>query len=276
MSDTPLVSIIVPAFNAKKYIKETIESVLNQTYKNWELIVVDDGSTDETAEIVQSFSDDKIILIKQDNRGVSSARNRGIDKAGGKYITFLDADDVLPPHSLEVRVKYLEDNKNIDLLDGKIFLKDSELKDNVKIYTPYYKGKLLPRIIDLDSRVFCHVCYMIRSKALNKVRFKEGMTHAEDLLFCIELASKENINYGHVNEDIYWNRVGHISAMSNLDGLDNGYFKLIKEVKKLENVSKISYLKFKIRIAKTMTLIWLNQKKITKALRSAYRLLLEA
>lgn len=90
----PLVSVIMPAYNAEKTIAEAIQSVIDQTYKNWELIVVDDGSLDRTAAVVQSFTDTRINLIKKENGGQSSARNKGITEANGVLIAFLDADDL--------------------------------------------------------------------------------------------------------------------------------------------------------------------------------------
>ena len=89
------VSIIIPAYNCEKYIFECLESVINQTYSNLEIIIIDDGSTDNTSEICQRFEkiDNRIIYTWQENSGVSKARNKGIDLAKGKYIVFIDADD---------------------------------------------------------------------------------------------------------------------------------------------------------------------------------------
>lgn len=266
----PSVSIITPAYNAEKFIKETIKSVLEQTLSDWELIVIDDGSTDDTAKIVKSFLDSRIIFTQQINAGVSSARNKGLELAKGKYITFLDADDILPPRSLEVRIKYLESNPDIELVDGNISVKDMDMKNDIRIYEPYYNGLLLPRLVALDSQVFFNVCYMFKREILSNVRFKEKMTHAEDLLFYMELSNLYSVNYGFVPETIYWYRIGHTSAMTNLDGLEDGYLQLIQEVKKLHNISKIDFFIFKTKIAKIMFLSWLSQKKISNAIKSAF------
>ena len=262
-----LVSIITPAYNASKYIKETIESVLNQTYDNWELIIINDGSTDDTEKIVNSFKDRRIKLISQKNMGVSAARNRGLSEAKGEFITFLDADDILPPKSLEVRVKYLKENSNIDLVDGKILIKDENMKKIKRIYQPYYMGPLLPKLLELDDRVFFNVCYFFRSNKLNGLKFKKT-SHAEDLLFFIELSYNQNINYSYVNEEVYYYRSGHNSAMSNLDGLEIGYITLLQEIKKMQKVKKINIFKLKLKITKIMVLSWLNSRDIFKAIKS--------
>lgn len=108
-----LVSIVIPAYNAELFIKETIDSVLNQTYKNFECIVVDDGSKDATSGIIENFTkrDNRLKLIKQPNKGVSAARNFGATNSAGIYIAFLDADDIWLPEHLELLVHELETQK---------------------------------------------------------------------------------------------------------------------------------------------------------------------
>ena len=104
-----LISIIIPCYNAEKYIAETIQSVLNQTYTNWELIIVNDGSTDSSIEIINSFLENKkkIQLINKPNSGVADTRNKGLEIAQGQLITFLDADDVWHNTNLEKKVNFL-------------------------------------------------------------------------------------------------------------------------------------------------------------------------
>ena len=104
------ISVIIPLFNKSSYIARALNSVLNQTYQDFEVIVVDDGSTDDGAEIVVGFNDSRIRLIRQENRGVSAARNRGVNEATSDFIAFLDADDEWMPRHLEtiirLRVKF--------------------------------------------------------------------------------------------------------------------------------------------------------------------------
>ncbi|MBD2177249.1 glycosyltransferase [Pseudanabaena sp. FACHB-1998] len=103
----PLISVIIPTYNHEKYIAETIQSVLDQTFKDFELIVINDGSTDRTEEIIQKFKDDRIRYIYQQNQGPSRASNRGILEAKGTYICLLAGDDVYYPEKLEIQYKYL-------------------------------------------------------------------------------------------------------------------------------------------------------------------------
>jgi len=266
----PKISIIIPAFNAEKYIAETIQSVLNQTFENWELIIINDGSKDSTEDIIKSFSDVRIILISQENQGVSAARNRGLDIAKGSNITFLDADDILPPKSLEVRVNYLNINSDIDLVDGIGLVKDLTLTKTLRIHNPYYHGDLLPRLVRLDSKVFSTNSYMFRKSILGDTKFQEDMTHSEDIFFYIELSSKQKINYSYVTEEIFWYRVGHVSAMNNLVGLEEGYLLLIKKVSRIKSISIAQNNYLRLRIARILFLTWLREKKIKKALQSLF------
>ena len=102
------VSVIIPAYNAEKFIGEAIESVLNQTYKNIEIIVVDDGSKDNTYHIVKQNFGNQVKLIRKKNGGVSSARNMGVKNAEGEFIAYLDADDYWLPQKLEIQLRCFE------------------------------------------------------------------------------------------------------------------------------------------------------------------------
>nr|MCR4662547.1 glycosyltransferase [Endomicrobiaceae bacterium] len=115
MDNTDLISVIIPTYNRAHLIKRSVESVLNQTYKNLELIIVDDGSTDNTKEVIDSVNDKRIIYTYQTNQGVSAARNKGIDLAKGKYIAFQDSDDVWHTDKLEIQIQKLKEN-NADII----------------------------------------------------------------------------------------------------------------------------------------------------------------
>ena len=113
-----LVSIIVPAYNAENFIGEAIHSILSQTYSSFEVFVVNDGSLDRTEEIVRSFPDKRITIIRQTNAGVSAARNTGLKHIQGEFICFFDADDLMTPEFLEVRVNILLHKPHIGFVGG--------------------------------------------------------------------------------------------------------------------------------------------------------------
>lgn len=112
-ADSPLFSVVIPAYNARKFISLTIESILRQTVQDFEIVVVNDGSTDDTLEILQGIADSRLRIITQTNGGECVARNRGIKEARGRYIAFLDADDAWRPNHLEIVLKYIQNLMDI-------------------------------------------------------------------------------------------------------------------------------------------------------------------
>ncbi len=124
MVATKKVSVIIPAYNQGLYLKEAIQSVLDQTYPNFDLVIVDDGSTDDTAEVVHRFRDQRIRYIYQENRGLSAARNTGIQHSDGELLTFLDSDDLFFPDKLEVLVAELEQHPEVGFVAGQAVLID--------------------------------------------------------------------------------------------------------------------------------------------------------
>src|SRR5207302_5302976 len=119
-SDRPRVSVIVPSYNYAHFLPQTLRNVQSQSCADWECIVVDDGSTDNTAECVQNFAktDARIRYVRQPNRGLSAARNTGLRHCRGDYVQFLDADDWIESHKLEKQADYLDRNPRVDLVYG--------------------------------------------------------------------------------------------------------------------------------------------------------------
>ncbi|MEW6536019.1 MAG: glycosyltransferase [Candidatus Auribacterota bacterium] len=123
----PAVSVVIPTYNSGKYLLQTLQSVLNQTYKDFEILVVDDGSTDNTQQIIQSVirqHPDKIRYMYQENSGVGAARNNGIRHARGQYIAFLDADDVWLPQKLQVQIDFIQRNSEYDFVFSDVIAMD--------------------------------------------------------------------------------------------------------------------------------------------------------
>jgi len=140
----PKVSIIIPVYNSEKYIKECICSVLNQSHKNLEIIIINDGSTDKSFEIVQTFQDSRIKLLSQKNRGAASARNLGLHHASGELIQFLDSDDILDKDKIKEQITLYNNEKNKDntlyigawniIKDGKIL---SPSSNQIEVWHDY-------------------------------------------------------------------------------------------------------------------------------------------
>ncbi len=130
----PLVSVIVPSYNHEKYVKDTIESILNQTYKNIELIVIDDGSKDNSPRILEELSKKHgFLFIHRPNKGLTATLNEALKLAKGKYICFCASDDMYLPHKIEKQVKFMEENPEYGMCHGNVkFLKDERIIDNKK------------------------------------------------------------------------------------------------------------------------------------------------
>ncbi len=122
MPDTkkPLVSIIIPSYNYGRFLGQTLDSVISQTYAHWECFVMDDGSTDDTAAIATGYEqrDERIKYIHQQNQGIAATRNNGLKLVTGDYVQFLDADDMLPPEKLEKQISIFEQNSGVDIVYG--------------------------------------------------------------------------------------------------------------------------------------------------------------
>ena len=133
-----MISVITPVYNAEKYIKETIESVLNQTYKDIELILVDDCSTDGSVEIIKSYKDSRIRLISQEtNKGAWAARNRGIDEAKGRYIAYIDSDDLWDLEKLSRELAFMEENNAAFTFTGYEFANEEGVGTGAIVKVPF-------------------------------------------------------------------------------------------------------------------------------------------
>jgi glycosyltransferase involved in cell wall biosynthesis len=152
MSTSNLISVIIPVYNCEKYIAEAIESVLSQTYKAYEIIVIDDGSEDNSAAIIKSFPN--VQYYRQKNRGLAAALNTGLSKVTGNFISFLDSDDIWVKNKLEKQIQKLNEDKTIEGIFSyhKRFystengqLTESELADTKRILPAFFKAALLIR-----------------------------------------------------------------------------------------------------------------------------------
>ena len=203
------------------------------------MIIIDDGSEDNTKNIIDSFDDNRIKYIYQVNSGVSVARNIGLDIARGEYITFLDADDIIPRNAIKDKAEYLNKNKNIDMVHGEIIISNENFKIHLSTKKTFKYKNLLQKILHLDKKLSFNIGYMIRLNKIYNTRFNTEMSHCEDILFLVHLLSINKLKYSFIYKPMYYYRVTNSSAMSNMKGWRDGYIKLIKNI---SNISEISYL----------------------------------
>ena len=183
MQENPLVSIVIPAYNAAPFIKYTIDSILAQTYSNFEIIIINDGSTDNTEGVVKNFSDARIQYFFKQNEGVSIARNTGFKYTRGSYIVFFDADDLMSFDFLEKRINALKGNKDIGFCCG-----------NLEFF-PIHKEQQ-GACDDIPSEILlyyshietCPSNYMFRRNVVEKVSFHPQLASSADRFFLLQVA----------------------------------------------------------------------------------------
>lgn len=262
-----VISIIMAAFNAEQYIEAAIQSVLDQAYDNFELLIVNDGSTDKTEMKVLSFQDSRIQYFRQSNKGVAAARNVALHNMRGNYFCFLDADDVMPKNSLSSRLVRFKMNPLIDFVDGRVIIYDEGLNLIKKKYQPDFNGNPINKLFVLSESCFFGPSWMIKRKENFPYRMQEGLSHGEDLLFYMSLSRKGAI-YDYVTDEVLYYRSHDRSAMKNLNGLENGYkeiFCIINDWPELYPHSRITY---QIKVKKIMFLSYFSQSEYIKAFKA--------
>ncbi len=225
ISDKCLVSVIIPSYNAEKFITEAIESVLNQTYKNIEIIIINDGSTDSSEEAINKYLglDDRIKYYKQVNQGVSATRNRGIELAQGEVLAFIDSDDAWEPENLEVKVKTLFADSDLYWVFSDMYLAD-ELLNKTEILEGIVSVDILNSLLLRKGEVIHAPSGIVMKKECllkTGIRFDPKATPTEDLDLCIQL-SAAGYKGKHIPLPLWTYRVLKSSLSRNLKTLESG------------------------------------------------------
>jgi len=177
----PDISVVMSVFNGGDYLRKSIESILNQSYLNFEFIIIDDGSTDTSLEIIKSYKDNRIVLINRKNKGFITSLNEGIEKSKGKYIARMDADDISFPSRLEKQFDFIEKN-NLDICGGHYLLINKNGKINgLNVVPTSHKMCTLSLFFKVP---FAHPSVMIRKQFLDENSLEYGQSSykiAEDL-----------------------------------------------------------------------------------------------
>jgi teichuronic acid biosynthesis glycosyltransferase TuaG len=188
--NNPLVSIIIPTYNATSYIEEAVGSALNQTYKNIEVVIVDDGSTDGTRSVLDPYiKEKKIIYVRQDNKGLAGARNTGMRAAHGEFIALLDSDDMFLPNKIERQVGYLIDHPECGVSYCNIaHFYEEEPEKLLKLSYEYYSGdEVFPQL--LQENFINPLTVVLRRSAIDQVGlFDESYKRSEDWEYWVRLA----------------------------------------------------------------------------------------
>ena len=222
----PLVSVIIPAYNRSDYIDQTVQSVLEQSYPNVELIVVDDGSTDGTYEKILGYGDRLTLLShnNHENRGQSAAINLGLGKAKGQYIAILDSDDYWAVNKLEIQVAFLEKYVDIGLVYTNGYGVDENGKVIYEIYDSSHSEKNDPNLILLDCYILLPLSSLVKKEVFDRAgRFNVSYRAAQDHDMLIRIA--EITEFSYLPECLFYYRRHGASISSNNQKLrwKNGY-----------------------------------------------------
>ena len=246
-----MISVIVPIYNSEKYMKKCIDSILSQTYSNFELILVDDGSTDDSSNICDEYSslDERVIVIHKKNGGVSSARNRGIKEAKGDYISFVDSDDYLDDNFLSMAIKNI---KNVDMYLSGLSMEFFEDEKIIKTINYNQSKSEIMNIQGLFNNLeltYPQICicgpwcklYITKIIKTNNLLFDESISLGEDTLF--------NLNYFKFVKKVYFDQNSYYHyRRGNSESLFSKYnaniyeihIKVYDKMRKLMNEKKCS------------------------------------
>lgn len=231
MKKETLLSVIVPVYKVEEYLTKCLDSIINQTYKNLEIILVDDGSPDACPQICDEYAkkDKRIKVIHKQNGGVSSARNMGLDVAKGEFITFVDSDDWIDDTMYEkmmkkqaeedldlilVRYKSLENGTITNVREEQLddFCKENNLKYLINIFT---KSKKEKNILFTYDYIMGSIWRMVfRKSSIGNIRFDSNIKIMEDCVFLFQLILKHKIRSGFVDEYLYNYIIRDSSAMA--------------------------------------------------------------
>ena len=199
LDNSPKVSVIIPIYNVEKYLRKCLDSVIQQTYSNLEIICIDDGSPDNCGAIIDEYAqkDKRVIVIHQKNSGVSTARNRGLDIATGDYITFVDPDDWIEPHCYESAIKVFQNDKTIDLVQWAANIINNRTASeqeyqNIKYWHRVkFSGKLTLTLFIVKQMLYSPCCNLFKAEIIKDLQLKySDFCVAEDVLFIAMYNSK--------------------------------------------------------------------------------------
>lgn len=228
----PLISVIIPVYNLGKYLQETLDSVLAQTYRHFEIVLVDDGSTDCSREIILKSAQQYPEVIRyafQENRGASAARNRGIELATGDWIALLDGDDIWKPQKLERQIQFLQHNPYLNFVSAQ-----AEIWGTQKLFHPFIPASpdVLWELLAQGTFITTSTV-LIRAEIIKKETFDETVKYANDYELWLRLARKTQ--YFFIQEPLIFYRVRENSLT------DTGkIFQLLQEIELVQRYIKTS------------------------------------
>ncbi|RZF59559.1 glycosyltransferase family 2 protein [Sphingobacterium corticibacterium] len=263
-SNIPIVSIIIPCYNQADWLPDTLLSVYEQTFTNWECLIVNDGSPDDTAEIGELWEqkDSRFKLIQKENGGLGSARNFGLDHSQGKYVLFLDSDDLISRTKLETSIKiFNEDNADVVVTNFYHLINDKVKPPFCRLQQDFLSYENILLKWDYEFSIPIH-CGIFKKELINETRFNETLKAGEDWIFWLALF-KNNPKAVYIDEELVCYRLHKKGVTRNPEVmLENKRLAHIYIFKDLDDNSKIAFFdRFSYR---TLLLYERDRKKIEK------------
>ncbi|MFH7027665.1 MAG: glycosyltransferase family 2 protein [Heteroscytonema crispum UTEX LB 1556] len=250
----PKVSVIIPAYNAMNYLPKTLESVLQQTFIDFEVFIVDDGSCDRIVEWSSQIADSRVKLISQPNKGVSTARNTGIAYAQGEYIAFLDADDLWQPTKLEKQVNCLEKNPKVGVVYTWTLLIDEQDNPTGRIFASHAEGNVWQQLLE-DDVISTGSSAIIRRTCFDNVGvFDPNLAFAEDLDLWLRIAS--HYPFAVVKEPLTLYRLHQQNATKNRQKMFQGLRTVFEKAFESVPLEKL-YLRNRVYANMFLCIAWL-------------------
>ena len=242
--DSDLISVIVPVYNSEKYLNICVESILKQTYKNIEVILINDGSTDASLSICNKYKelDKRVIVINQKNNGVSAARNKGLEISNGNYISFIDSDDHIKPTYLEELHNAIIKN-NADVVRCCAIFEDGN--ENHRIESISIKGKYktddllakhLSKFLTYNNNIGCYVWALLTKKEIAP-KFNKNLSYMEDTVYYLQLMENAKTFY-FLDSPLYYYVYNSAGLSKNYNNFLENIKKLLDSYKKIESIIK--------------------------------------
>ena len=246
--NVPAVSVILPAYNGEKFIGKAIQSVLQQTFADFELIIINDGSTDHTESIIHSFHDQRIMYLKNsDNQGLIYTLNKAVSHANGRYIARMDADDVCLPERIAKQKAFLDQNEGIAVVASTIdFINEQEEKTGIwELDRRTINPEQIKKAI-LKQNCIAHPTIMMRSEILKELKYKEYQKNIEDYDLWLRILNR-GYKIGKLDEPLLLYRIHDNSVTSLHLKNTNPFFKhFVMKIKFLTHLSHISGFSFNV------------------------------
>ena len=223
----PCVSVVMSVYNGERYLREALDGILSQTYSDFEFVVINDGSTDGTRTILASYTDSRLRIVHQENKGLTRALNKGINLSNGEFIARQDADDISEPSRLEKQIKFLEDRPSCALVGcwSKVIDDKGELIGTCHLLTePMEVANRLP----IENQ-FVHGAIMVRRSAAKEIGgYREAFLYAQDYDFVFRLSERYAV--ANIDEELYRHRKGEWQASITSNGLQEAYANLARQL----------------------------------------------